>query len=188
MGGEAGAQARPEGGSVLWFTAWLGRGAELGPTAAVLSAAGAAGAADAQLRQRHAGARVLVAEDNPVNREVALAMLHNVGLEVDVAEYGEVAGEKVQQTTHDVVLMDVQMPRVDGLHAARRIRSMPQLDALPILPILPILAMTANAHDEDRAACLAAGMNDFVSKPVEPMALYATLLRWLDHRIGKEPG
>jgi CheY-like chemotaxis protein len=169
MGGGAGAQAL-SGGSLFWFTAWLGQG-----TGAPLPEAAPA-RADAALRQRHAGARVLVAEDNFINREVALALLRAASLQVDFAEDGRAAVEKAQQGHYDLVLMDMQMPVMDGLQAARALRAMPGLQALPIL------AMTANAYDEDRAACLAAGMDDFVTKPVEPQTLYATLLKWLDRR------
>ena len=167
MGGVAGAQVLGNG-SLCWFTAWLGRGAGT-PRPEVPSAR-----ADAELRQRHAGTRVLLVEDNFVNREVAQALLHATGLEVDVAEDGAVAVEKAGQGRHALVLMDMQMPVMDGLQATQALRAMPHLHALPIV------AMTANAFGEDRAACLAAGMNDFVSKPVEPQVLYATLLKWLD--------
>jgi PAS domain S-box-containing protein len=169
MGGSAGAEVL-SGGSLFWFTAWLGRGDQ------VKSDAAAPARPDAELRLRHAGARVLVAEDNLVNREVALALLRAAGLQVDFAEDGVVAVEKAGQGDYDLVLMDMQMPVMDGLQAARALR------ALPGLQTLPILAMTANAFGEDRAACLAAGMDDFVTKPVEPQTLYATLLKWLDRR------
>ncbi|WP_169805890.1 CHASE domain-containing protein [Azohydromonas lata] len=171
MGGSAGAQPREGGGSIFWFTACLGRGAavqhreEAPPVRA-----------DLELRRRHAGARVLVAEDNIVNREVALALLRAVELRVDFAEDGQAAVEAARQSPYDLVLMDMQMPVMDGLQATRALR------ALPGLQNLSILAMTANAFDEDRNACLAAGMDDFVAKPVQPQALYATLLKWLDRR------
>ncbi|WP_051244709.1 hybrid sensor histidine kinase/response regulator [Azohydromonas australica] len=124
------------------------------------------------LRQRHAGARVLLAEDNFVNQELAATLLRAAGLQVDVAVDGELAVELALLHRFDLVLMDMQMPRMDGLAAARAIREQRG-------PGVPIIAMTANAFAEDRAACLAAGMNDFLTKPVVPEALYGTLRRWL---------
>ncbi|WP_298231711.1 response regulator [uncultured Azohydromonas sp.] len=168
MGGSAGAEALPSG-SLFWFTARLGRGWRPQAQAA------APERADAELRRRHAGTRLLVAEDNLINREVARALLRAVDLEVDFAEDGHAAVEMARRRDHALVLMDMHMPGLDGLQATRVLREEPALRTLPIL------AMTANAFDEDRAACLAAGMDDFVSKPVEPQALYATLLKWLDH-------
>jgi PAS domain S-box-containing protein len=168
MGGSAGVRPRPGNGSVFWFTAWLEQSREASPSEAI------AEAADAKLKERHAGKRVLVAEDNAINREVALAMLRAVWLRADVAENGQAAVEMASQGGYDLVLMDMQMPVMDGLQATRALRAMPQLQTVPIL------AMTANVFDEDRAACLAAGMDDFASKPVQPQALYATLLKWLD--------
>ncbi|WP_157270813.1 CHASE domain-containing protein [Azohydromonas aeria] len=167
MGGSAGAQPRQGGGSVFWFTAWLQRGTAAGQPAPALAQA------DALPWLRRRGARVLLAEDNAVNREIALVLLRNAGLEVDVAENGQQALERLQQRHCDLVLMDMQMPVMDGLQATHALRALPGFERLPVL------ALTANAFDEDRAACLAAGMNDFVSKPVEPLALYATLAKWL---------
>ncbi|MDZ5461020.1 PAS domain S-box protein [Azohydromonas lata] len=167
MGGEAGARSTPGQGSVFWFTAWLSRGEPLRAGAPAMAQA------EAELRLHHAGARLLLAEDNAVNREVALELLRGAGLEVDVAENGLTALEQLQHRHYDLVLMDVQMPEMDGLEATRALRRRPELAALPVL------AMTANAFDDDRAACLAAGMNDFVAKPVDPEGLYATLLKWL---------
>ncbi|MDB5846713.1 MAG: hypothetical protein JWP29_465, partial [Rhodoferax sp.] len=129
-------------------------------------------AAETLLAARHTGKRVLLAEDNPVNQELATDLLRMVGLVVETAEDGEQAVAMALARPYDIVLMDVQMPVMDGLEATRAIR-------LQADPRLPIIAMTANAFLDDRQACLDAGMNDHVAKPVNPQLMYATLLRWL---------
>jgi PAS domain S-box-containing protein len=127
---------------------------------------------ETRLRAAHAGQRVLLVEDNPINQEVAGELLRATGLLVDTAGDGQQALQALQAGAYDLVLMDVQMPVMDGLACTRAIR-------LTHGNALPVVAMTANAFGEDRAACLTAGMNDHVAKPVDPGSLYATLLRWL---------
>ena len=124
------------------------------------------------VRRHHGGQSVLLAEDNIINRLVARELLSNAGLVVEQAENGAIALELSAQQEWDLILMDMQMPVMDGLAAARAIRE--RGDAA-----VPIIAMTANAFVEDRAACLAAGMNDHIAKPVNPAALYTILMRWL---------
>ena len=130
----------------------------------------------AELRTHHAGARILLVEDTPINQEVALDLLAEAGLEADVADNGKTAVECVQNDHYDLVLMDLQMPILDGIGAAQAIR------ALPDRQHLPIIAMTANAYAEDRTQCLNAGMNDYLAKPIEAPRLFATLARWLPKR------
>lgn len=127
----------------------------------------------AMLRSQHAGARLLVVEDSPANREFALALVLAAALKADMAENGRLAVEKVALMQYDLILMDVQMPIMNGLEASRAIRLQPGGANVPIL------AMTANAFAEARQACLEAGINDFVAKPLSPHDFYATLLKWL---------
>ena len=169
MGGEVGVESQQGVGSLFWFTAQLERGQALGRNIAHHQKA----EAEHELRRQAVGARVLVAEDNAINREVAVALLEMVGLTADTAVDGRDAVAKASATPYTLILMDVQMPGLDGLKAVAKIRQIPGRETIPIL------AMTANVFAEDRARCLDAGMNDFVAKPVDPAGLFATLLKWL---------
>ncbi|MBF0626810.1 MAG: PAS domain S-box protein [Magnetococcales bacterium] len=126
-----------------------------------------------QYTQALRGAHLLLVEDHPVNQELALEILNAAGIHVDLAANGEEALEKVWQGDYDGVLMDCQMPVMDGFEATRRIRSDPRFQKLPIL------AMTANAMNEDKERCLACGMNDHIAKPLDMAHLFVTLARWI---------
>jgi signal transduction histidine kinase/CheY-like chemotaxis protein len=122
------------------------------------------------------GARVLLVEDNELNQEVAIGLLEAAPISIDVAGNGEVAVRMVGEHDYDLVLMDMQMPVMDGIAATKAIRSNPRFRELPII------AMTANAMDADRELCRQAGMNDHVSKPIDPDALLATVMKWIKPR------
>jgi PAS domain S-box-containing protein len=180
LGGEAGVDSTPGGGSTFWLTARLGRAPQeaMAPRPAADSLA--------RLRSECAGTRLLLVEDDQVNREVARELLHSMaGLQVDLAEDGVQAVEMAGAGHYDLILMDLLMPGMDGIEATRHIRALPGCEQTPIL------ALTANAFGEDRERCLAAGMNDHIPKPVDPERLFGTLLRWLPeaaarHRSNQE--
>jgi len=124
------------------------------------------------------GARVLLVEDNEINQEVAIGQLEDAEAFVDLAENGEIALRMVKDNDYDVVLMDMQMPVMDGIEATRILRADPRHQTLPII------AMTANAMASDREVCLEAGMNDHIAKPIDPDQLFSVLLRWIRRTDG----
>jgi two-component system sensor histidine kinase/response regulator len=167
MGGEIGVDSQPGQGSTFWFTVRL--------PVAMAPEAGGLLRPDAPPAPRLDGLRVLLAEDHPVNQLVAAELLRALGAQVDVAEDGCRAVALGEQGRYDAVLMDLQMPGLDGVQATRALRRHGAAR-------LPIIAMSASVMAEDRQRCLDAGMNDFVAKPFEPEALCTVLLRWTGPR------
>ena len=172
MGGEIGVESTPGQGSTFWFVIPLKKreqdAVHLEPIITALTAK--------QHLQAHAGTRILLAEDEPITQEISRGLLEEVGLVVDVAEDGKQALALTRLNRYALILMDIQMPILNGVEATQAIR------ANSLNKTTPILAMTANAFDEDRDVCLAAGMNEHISKPVDPQKLYEKLVGWLDKR------
>ena len=136
---------------------------------------------DKESLKKIAGARLLLVEDNKINQQVAGEILKNAGFWVDLAENGQEAVDKVETTSFDGVLMDLQMPVLDGYSASKQIRNNPKNKALPII------AMTAHAMNDDREKCLQAGMNGHVAKPIDPTKLFATLVKWIKPGVHMAP-
>ena len=179
MGGDVGVDSRPGRGSCFWFTARVGKLDQAQAAAqaqASLALAAPARAAGAPATARLEGARILLVEDNTFNQQIALEMLEEGGCAVCLAQNGLEALDLLAKTPFDLVLMDVQMPVMDGLQATRLVRLDPRLTGLRVL------AMTATATSEDRDRCMEAGMDDFISKPIQPALLFDTVARWLPER------
>jgi two-component system sensor histidine kinase/response regulator len=174
MGGEVGVESRFGHGSTFWFTVRMGIGL---PNGCELAAESPAPRQRGQTQSAPAPkARILLVEDNDINQLVAREILQDAGFVVEVAENGKIGLEMAQHGDFDLVLMDMQMPEMDGVTATLELRKLPAFTALPIV------AMTANAMQRDRDRCLDAGMNDFVAKPFDPDELCAVLLKWIKPR------
>ncbi|MCB1958770.1 MAG: response regulator, partial [Rhodocyclaceae bacterium] len=169
-------QSTPGEGSTFWFTLALAVRAEEGARPETPPPS-----FERTLVERHGGARILLAEDEPISREVAEGLLQEVNMRIDLAVDGQEAVELACARRYDLILLDMQMPRLTGIDAAQRIRTASRnLDT-------PIIAMTANAFEEDRRACLDAGMNAHLAKPVEPDTLFEALLNWLPNANTTRP-
>lgn len=168
MGGSIGVESTSGAGSTFWFTARLekarpAQNPEADPTET----------AEDLLRRSHAGARILLAEDEPINQEVARELLETVGLIVDIANDGVEAVDLATQSRYDLILLDLRMPNMNGFEAAKQIRTLPGYETTPIL------ALTANAFMEDMQLCVEAGMNEHIKKPVMPETFFEILGKWL---------
>jgi len=171
MGGEVGAQSTQGVGSTFWFTVTLKKGS----VSETFAEREPEHDAEQLIQQYHSNRRILVVDDDPMNLEVAQIFLEASGLVVEIAEDGERGVHKARENNYALIIMDMQMPKLNGLDATKAIRQLPGHQKTPIL------AMTANAFAEDKANCFAAGMDDFITKPFEPKKLFASLLKWLEY-------
>jgi CheY-like chemotaxis protein len=184
MGGTAGVESEEGKGSTFWFTAIFGRAQGAGRRAQGagierhddIQHPATSNQQPASSIKHQASSRILLAEDNIPNQKVALAVLRKYGLSADIANNGREAVEALRKTSYDLVLMDMQMPETDGVEAARIIRNP---DSGVLNPDVPIVAMTANATAEDRKKCEDAGMNGYISKPIDPDRLFSVLNTYL---------
>ncbi len=176
MNGKVGVSSRVGVGSTFWFTARLQRYTlenNDNPLPLPLPLPLEDSNSEILLSQHHQGTHILLVEDNIIIREIIQELLHDAGIVIDIAIDGVSAIEKAKLKVYDLILMDIQMPTMNGLEATKNIRSLSAWTAQPII------ALTANAFTEDRAACIEAGMNDFLAKPIAPKTLFETLHKWL---------
>ncbi|HQT46792.1 MAG: hypothetical protein B7X08_05055 [Acidocella sp. 20-63-7] len=173
MGGGVGAESEEGKGSLFWFSARLEAAHD--PTNIIVNALSLSDDLSSLLAD-YGGNHILLVDDGELNRQVTAEILAEMGLDCAIAVDGLDALEQVREGQFDLVLMDMQMPRMDGLAATRHIRALPGREALRIL------ALTANAFDEDRQRCLEAGMNELLAKPIMPEVLHAALVKWLPRR------
>jgi PAS domain S-box-containing protein len=174
MGGDIGVDSQVGIGSTFWVTARFEKVSAIDQGHEPSNAL----SAEDRIKIYCAGTHVLLVEDEPVNQEVSRGLLEEVNLKVDLAKDGLEALAMATQNDYALILMDLQMPQMNGIEATKAIRLLPGRQSTPIL------AMTANAFDEDRQICLDAGMNDHISKPVDPDLLFDTLEKWL--RINRQ--
>jgi len=170
MSGSTGVESIEGQGSTFWAVVRLGKAA---PRAVTQDIEASACYAEERLRHEYSGCRVLLADDDPINQEVALDMLSAPGFQVGIADNGAQVLEMAGAQTYDLIIMDMQMPVMDGLETTRALRRMPGYARTPIL------ALTANVFEDDRRRCIDAGMNDHIAKPVDPAHLYGVILDWL---------